>query len=69
VFISHAGEVLPCCYAGHDLHFGNILEEPLEGIVERMYASPFFTQSIKGRCPTCRLGCADQKLPEVKLTP
>ena len=54
VFVSHSGEVWPCCYAGHDVHYGNIRTEPLMTIVDRMFASPFFTQPAAGRCPSCR---------------
>ena len=40
VYISPYGEVQPCCYI--PLIFGNIKEEPLEKILEKMWRHPMF---------------------------
>ncbi|MEA1927662.1 MAG: radical SAM protein [Candidatus Auribacterota bacterium] len=45
-YISPLGEVQPCCFV--PLSFGNIREEPLETIVDRMWNSPLSNYPLKG---------------------
>jgi len=48
VYISCYGDVTPCCYV--PASFGNILEEPLETILNRMWKDRVFTYPYKAGC-------------------
>ena len=49
-YISPYGDVMPCCFL--PLTFGNIREEPLNTILERMWGHSMFCESwVKKECP------------------
>jgi MoaA/NifB/PqqE/SkfB family radical SAM enzyme len=49
-YISPYGEVQPCCFI--PLKFGNIREEPLNTILERMWSHSMFSEGwVKEECP------------------
>ncbi len=49
-YISPYGDVQPCCFI--PLTFGNIREEPLKAILERMWSHSMFSESwVKKECP------------------
>ena len=50
VYVSPYGDVQPCCFM--PLSFGNIREEPLKTILERMWKHPMYSESsIFKECP------------------
>jgi len=50
IYISPYGDVQPCCFM--PLSFGNIREEPLKTILERMWKHPIYSESsIFKECP------------------
>lgn len=52
MYISAYGEVQPCCFL--PVSFGNIREESISGLLERMWNSELFASyaELKGECPT-----------------
>ncbi len=48
--VSAYGDIQPCCF--FPVTFGNIREEPLEGIIRRMWNSDMFAEAPVHECPT-----------------
>ncbi len=49
-YISPYGDVQPCCFM--PLTFGNIREEPLKSILDRMWDNPMFSEEwVRKECP------------------
>jgi len=49
-YISPYGDVMPCCFM--PLTFGNVREEPLKEILDRMWSHTMFSESwVKKECP------------------
>jgi MoaA/NifB/PqqE/SkfB family radical SAM enzyme len=59
LYVSSRGDVQPCCY--FPVQFGNVMREPLDGIVNRMRKSEYFLKGGKySDCPT-NSGCFQNK--------
>ena len=49
-YISPYGDVMPCCFI--PLTFGNVRDEPLKEILDRMWSHPMFSENwVKKECP------------------
>ena len=69
-YISPYGDVMPCCFM--PFAFGSTREEPLKGILERMWRHEMFSEEwVENECPMLneefRARYVDTILPEVPL--
>jgi MoaA/NifB/PqqE/SkfB family radical SAM enzyme len=63
-YISPYGEVMPCCFI--PLTFGNIREEPLKTILERMWGHKMFCEDwVNKECPMLNKGYRERYIDSI----
>ena len=63
IYISPYGEVQPCCFV--PIMFGNVREEPLQDIMERMWSNKIF-EGDNSKCLGCDLSLEGSELTSPK---